>query len=517
MPLASSSRAAAVGASVYNVPFGTSAVVLSRKTLVIGTYDPAITTITDEVPAIVTSPEEAASIYGAGFMIHRLVAASMLGSSNGVTYVLPQAEAVAAAAAAGTITVTGPATESGTLSLYIAGDLVEVTITSGDVQNDIATAIAAAITADTDLPVTAVVNGVTLNQVDVTAKSKGLYGNFINISTNWGFQEKEPQGVSLAIVALSGGSGVPSMSDACDALGTGDDANEDHFTDIVHGYMQDSTSLNALSTYNGAGNEAVGLWAKTVARPFRSLVGDTATGASGLTNLQTLADARKTDRTNGVIAVPGSPDHPAEIAATALGVAARLNNNRAEESVIGQVLSGVIPGAKADRWTSSYDSRDVAVKGGISPSKIKGGAVYLQNLLTFFRPASIPAASNAYASQRNISILQNALYNVKVNFESTKWQGCSIVEDVAQVANVVDRQKARDTGSVLDDLLSLSYQFRDNAWVYEVDDYTIPNISVQIRAGNNGFDIVLPLILSGELGIIDTQIQVDTAITVLGQ
>lgn len=515
MPPSSSSQAAAVGASVLNKQFVTAAEVLPRKMVIIGTYDPAITTIVDEVPALVTSIEESADTYGDGFMIHRLVKAAMLGSQNSETWVVPQAEAGGAVASAGDITITGPATAAGTIYLYIAGDLVEISVASGDAQNDIAIAVAAAITADPDLPVTAVVNGGTLNQVDVTAKSKGPWGDSINMSLNWGFQEALPAGVAVVFTQLTGGSGVPTLDDALTGMGTGDAANERHFTDLVHGYLQDSTSLNALSTYNGAGNTATGCYAKTVARPLRSLVGDVAAGSSGLTNLQTLADGRKTDRTSGVIAVPGSPNHPAEVAAQALGIAQRLNANRAEETVIGQILQNVIPGALADQWTKSYASRDTAVQGGISPTKSLNGVVRAQNLLTFYRPATVPASSNGYKSQRNISIIQNMLFNLKSNFEQDRWLGCSIVDDVARVTNIVDRQKARDSEAVKDDLIALAKSFLSKAWVYEVDTYTIPNISVQIRTGTNGFDTILPVILSGELGIIDSVIEFDTAITVL--
>lgn len=514
MALGQSSRAAAVGASVNNVPLGTVATILPRKTLIIATYDPLITTLTDEEPMLVTSPEDVADKGGAGFMAHRLALKNMLGSNNGPTYWMPQAE-VAGNAAAGDITFSGPATANGTVYMYIGGDLVRVTVTSGDAASAIATAAAAAINADTDLPVTAVVNGGVPEQVDITSKSKGPWGDGIALTFNWGFQEAFPAGVSAAVTDMTGGSGIPTIANALNALGTGLDANEDHFTDVVHGYGQDSTTLNALSTYNGSGNTATGLYAKTVSKPFRSLVGDTVAGSSGLSGLVTLADGRKTDRTSGVIAVPGSPNMPDEIAAQAMGVMARLHGNRAEETPIGQELVGVIPGAVADRWTSSYDSLDTAVKGGISPTKVSGGAVLMQNTLTFFRPASIPPASNGYASQRNISIIQNMLYNIRLAFESEKWLGCSIVGDVAKVANIVDRQKARDVGSVLDELIGLAEDFRDFAWVYDVDAYTIPNIQVAVRSLSNGFDTIIPVTLSGELGILDSVVNFDTAISVL--
>lgn len=515
MTITASTIAAGVGASVSNTQFAPTADVLARKMVVIGTYDPLITTITDEVPALVTSEADAAATYGRGFMLHRLVRAAMAGSVNSETWVIPQAEPGGAVQSAGTVTATGPSTAADTLYLYVAGELVAVALDSGDSSDDIATKIAAAITADLDSPITAVVNGVTTNQVDVTAKSAGPWGDAIKITTNENFGEKDVPGVSLAIVAMSGGSGLATIADALDGMGTGDNANLNHFTELAHGNLQDQTSLTSISTYNGVGNSPVGCYAKTVARPFRSLVGDVAAGSAGLSALITLADANKSDRTNGVLPVPGSPDHPAEIAAKALGVMQFLNATRAEETAYGKVLPEVTPGALADQWTSDITVRDTAVKNGISTTVEQGGAIVLQNMMTFYRPDSIPASSNGYRSQRNISIIQNILDSTKTNFQGEKWLGATIVEDKSRVTNATSRQKARSVEDVRDDALALAEAWLSRAWLYEIDNYTKDNITVTIRSGTTGFDLSIPVILSGENWVIDTRIPFDTSITVL--
>ena len=193
----------------------------------------------------------------------------------------------------------------------------------------------------------------------------------------------------------------------------------------------------------------------------------------------------------------------------------KLNNDKAESHALGQLLSGVITGATADRWTSSYDNRNTAVQGGIGTTKASGGALIIQDLVTFYRPDSVPSTSNGYKRYRNVSIIQNMLFNLKANFEQDRWLGVSLVADVANVANINDRLFARDSEAVKDDLVALAKSFRDQAWVYEVDVFTLPNIQVQIRAGTNGFDAILPVILSGEIGIIDSNIQFDTSIAVL--
>lgn len=519
MTLSVTSRAAAVGVSVKNVQLAPSSSNVPRKILVVGTYNTAITTVVDEVPVIVTSPEDAADKFGQGYMIHRLVKGVWAGSQGVECHVVPQDEASGAVAAAGKIVFAGTATESATLNLYIAGVRVPVVVASGDDAADVATAVAAAIEADDDLPVSAAVDGSVDEEVDITAKSKGPWGNFIDISFNWGFQEKDVAGITYTITDMASGAGVPDIADALDALGTGDDANEGWYTDGVHGYLQDSATFNAISTYNGTGNTANGCYDKLVGRPMRWLSGDTVAGSAGLAALIVIGNARRaSDRTNGIVAVPGSPNHPAEIAAIAIGAMARINNDRAAQNYLGVVLPGVIPGVPADRWTSAYDSRDTAVKAGISPtSVVDGSSVQLQNVMTFYHPTAVPVDSNGYASMRNISIIQNLLFNTRLNFIQEKWQGVSIVADVKKVASSIDREKARDVSAVVDDLLALSVSWESKAWLYSAA-YTVGLLKsgglVTVRTGGNGFDVSLPVVLSGECGIIDTEIKFDTSLAV---
>lgn len=518
MTLNVNSLAPAVGSSVQNVQFQTAAKNVPRKILIIGTQLVA-KSLTPEVPLQILSPEDCGDKTGFGSMLHRLSIKTFLGGQGIRTFIQPQDEAGGAAASEGEIDYTGSAgVLAGTLNLYIAGDSVPITVTDAMTIEELADATVAAITADQNLPVTAVKVAVTF-EVTITAKSKGPYGDEISIAFNLGVAEELPTGITVAVTAMTSGAGIPSMSDALNGLGTGDDANEDFFTDVVHGYGQDSTTLNAISTYVGPGNDFTGLYAKTVARPFRVLTGDVVAGSTGLTDLQTLADARKTDRGNGVIAVPDSPSHPSEIAALAIGNMARINQDRAAQAYNGILLSGVWPGDKgADRWTSEYDNRDIAVKGGISPTKVESGNVLMQAMVTFYRPDSVPVESNGYRSMRNISILQNILDNIRVNFAQEKWQGISIVNDVTNVSNTTDREKARDIESVIDDLVALAREFESRAWIFEVG-FTIDKLkesgAVTIRSGASGFDNIFSVILSGEGGILDTVTQFDTSIAVL--
>lgn len=521
--LNANSLAAANGVGVKNVQFQQSAEVLERVNLIIATYDPLITGIADDQPVLVTSPEDTGDKFGFGFMAHRLAIASDKGARGVPTYIIPQAEAGGAVVSAGSVDFSVTTVVSGTYYLYTAGDLVAVaipalTLAVATTADDIAILVAAAISADNNLPVTAVVNGVTTSQVDITAKSKGPWGDDISITENLGFGQELPGGVSTVIVAMAAGAGIPDIQDALETgLGTGDAANTLGVTGMVHGYGQDSSTLDKVSAYVGEGNDFVGLYAKTVARPFRSLVGDVAAGSGGLTAARALADSRRSDRANGVIPAPGSQSHPAEIAALMMGIMERINGNLAEQTYIDEVMDGVWPGSKADQWTADFDNRDLAVKGGVGTTLQKGDDLTAQNVISFYRPASVPVASNGYRSMRNISILQNVLSAIKLNFEQERWKGITIVADVNKVGNTTSKAKARDTGSVLNDLVALANAFQDRAWIFDAS-FTIDQLklsgSVTIRAGGAGFDNILRIVLSGEGGILDTTVEFDASLAV---
>lgn len=516
--ITSNSLAAAVGSSVKNVQFKPAAEVVPRKILIIGTGDPTTEASNPlDTPVLVTSAEDVGAKTGFGFMLHRLAVQAFKGSNGIETWIIQQAEN--GAQAAGDIDFTGSTgVLAGTLALYIAGLSVPVAIATGTSADDIAIAVAAAINADSDLPVTAVVNGVTTAQVDITAKSEGLFwGDEISIKLNIKAGDETPTGITSAITTMTGGSGTPDISTALDSLGTGDGANEAFFTDVVHGYGQVTTTLDAISTYVGAGNDFIGLYDKVVHKPFRVLTGDVVTGSGGLSALVALGDGRKEDRANGVIAVPGSASHPSEISAIAIGNMARISNNRPEENYVNVLLDGIDPGDKADRWTSEYNNRDTAVKAGASPTIVKSGAVYMQNVVTFYHPDSVPVTSNGYRSMRNIAILQNILDNVASNFEQEKWTGITIVADTALVGNVTAKSKARDTDSVIDDLVALARSFESLAWIFSAE-FTIDQLkiagAVQIRTGGDGFENTFKVVLSGEGNILDTITEFDTSIAV---
>lgn len=518
MTITGSSLAAINGVSVRNVQFAVTAQVLEQKNVIIGTYDEdTFTTLAPNVPIRVYTPEDVGARTGFGFMLHRLAQKAM---KPGIvqTWIIPQPEGGSDPdQATGTIDLTASAgVLAGTLNVYIAGDLASIAISAGDTANDMGDALADEINDNDDMPVLAVnVGGV----VTLTSKSGGTWGNDITIATNLEETDILPTGVIVTITPMAGGAGVGDIQDALDAMGTGDAQNEKFFTNLIHGYGADTATLDAISTYNGLGNNYVGNYKKEIARPFKSLIGDTTAGTAGLSAALVFADLRREqDRTNGMICAPGSYNHPQEIAAQAMGVMAVTNSTRAEEGYINKTLDGMYVGEMADRWTNDYDNRDQAVRGGVATTLAKNGVLYLQNIITFYRPEAVAPSSNGYRSMRNLNLIANYLYNVRANFDREKWQGITIVEDTTRVSNVVDREKARDVNSVLDDLVAMIIDFEGRAWVYN-SSFTISELQqgdkVTLRDGLTGFDITFQLIPSGEGGIYNTDILLDTSIAII--
>ena len=237
-------------------------------------------TATPNQPILLADPKSAATLFGTGSMLARMVSSYRnqdAGSCN--LWCLPLLDDAAAAPAMGTITVSGTALAAGSIALYIAGQRVSVGVYVGDDAPTIAAAIIAAINASSEVPVTAAAPAVNvaLNAVGIGARANaiapsdesassetvfltslwaGQTANDITVLDSflgWTAGEKLPPGVSLTYSAatLAGGSGDPSI--AVNAIpGMGDDP----YDFIIHPYAQ----AQALDDLQLELNDATGRW-----------------------------------------------------------------------------------------------------------------------------------------------------------------------------------------------------------------------------------------------------------------
>lgn len=161
------------------------------------------------IPTRVTNAAQAAKYFGEGSMLHRMCAALLAGNNWTETHAIALDDDDAGQAATGSMTLGGAVTASGTLSVYIAGSRIRVPVIAGAAVADIAADLAAAINAKTTLPVTAAVDGVTQEQVNITARHKGEVGNSIDVRLNYFDGEELPKGLTVAFSPDSGTSGSP--------------------------------------------------------------------------------------------------------------------------------------------------------------------------------------------------------------------------------------------------------------------------------------------------------------------
>jgi phage tail sheath gpL-like len=203
------------------------------------------------VPIPVGNPAAAVNLFGEGSMLADMFAVFFENNTAQEIWCLPISDP-AGAQAIGTIKVTQPATNAGTISLYIAGQLVQIGVGSADSVTTIAANIAAAINDTTSLPVTASLEGTSSETVELICKWRGATGNDISMTDTLfgGFGGQAlPAGVALQYSGtnvnvpsnmgfLTGGSGIPIFSTAIANLG-------DQLYEYVALPYTDTQTLNA--------------------------------------------------------------------------------------------------------------------------------------------------------------------------------------------------------------------------------------------------------------------------------
>lgn len=167
---------------------------------------------------LVSSVALAKSIGGQGSMLASMYETWRKTDPIGEIWCLPLHNTTGSIAK-GVVTLTGAATQSGVLNLYVGGVRVQASIVSGFTAAQAATALALKINASADLPVSAVAaDGV----VTLSAKWTGDSGNDISLQFNRlgkSNGEETPAGLTSAVTAMTGGVGVPDQVGAVAALG----------------------------------------------------------------------------------------------------------------------------------------------------------------------------------------------------------------------------------------------------------------------------------------------------------
>ncbi len=190
--------------------------------------------VAELVPTRVFSDGEAAAAFGQGSIAHLMAKAAIRANQYLDLTIVALDDAGTGVAASGAITMTGPATSSGSLVLYIGAQRVEIGIAKEDTANAIAAALNTELAKYPGLPVTA---GVATGTVTLTAKNDGTLGNAIPVSAT-----TTAAGVTATVVTMSGGATDPTLATALATVA----AEQYHVISVP---FNDATSYAALKAH----------------------------------------------------------------------------------------------------------------------------------------------------------------------------------------------------------------------------------------------------------------------------
>lgn len=366
-------------------------------------------TVAELVPQLVTSANDAAVYFGKGSMLHGMAERLFAVNRTTEAWFVAQNDAGAGVQATKTITVTGPATASGTLYIYIAGRRVTVGVTSGDAQNTIATAINTALVAAVDLlPVTSTV---ATNIVTLTSKHKGEEGNRIDVRFNYFQGETTPAGVTLVAAAGVTGTLNPTISAVWAVIG------EEQYNVLLIGYS-DAANYALIDT------ELASRWG-----PLRMNDGVAALARQDtLANLVTYAGAGvKNSKHISVLGYKSAPIPPWEWASSYGGLLALYGQADPARPFQTLAMSTVLGPALVDRFT--IPEQDILLNNGIATHVVGAdGIVQLGRAITTYQKNTIGAADTAYLDITSPLTLSYMRFDVR-NVFATKYPRHKLAND----------------------------------------------------------------------------------------
>jgi len=461
---------------------------INQRALIIGQMTSSGTGAAN-TPTISQGVADAKTVGGQGSMLALMTQAYRARDSFGEVWYLPLADDASAVAATGSIEFTNAATATGVLSLYIAAfansPVVSLVCTPDMTVASLATALATAINAQTDLPVTAAVDETTTSKVNITSKNKGLAGNDIDIRLNYrGAQSGEviPTGRAVTITPMSGGATNPALTTALANLG-------DMLFDFIAMPYTDTTSLDAVK---GFLSTTTGRWSWS-----KQLYGHAYGAYRGtLATCQTFGAARN-DEHASVMGFNDSPT-PAWIMAADITAAAAVSC-RADPAQPMQTVA--LASFLAPPVASRFDltDRNTLLYTGISTFTVADdGTVAIENLITTYQKNSFGQPDDSYLEVEAMNTLAAVLRRLKT-VVTTKYARKKLAANGTRPApgsNIVTPNTIR--ADMIADYQSMQ---DDDGWVQGAAVFAKGLIVEQDTSNPNRVNVLYPAILIDQLRI----------------
>jgi phage tail sheath gpL-like len=433
------------------------------------------------VPTPVGSLALAGQYFGIGSMIYRQIKKFLEVNTTQQLWAVGVAEPSAGTAATGSITISTAATASGVLTVYIGGQKVSINVGSTDVVGTIATNLAAAINLLPEISVTAVAASAAVN---LTCKWKGLTGNDITIIPNYlGLYGGEilPTGVTLTIVAMASGAGVPDCTAAVSAIQSTE-------FDYVSMPFSDTATAGVWSTEFGFG--ATGRWNYTRQQYGIILSAKRDTYA----NLLTWGLTQNDPVTSTLAIELDSPQPVWEWSAAYCGIAALGFSDDPARPLQTLEMPGILPARIQNRFTQSQ-LNSLSQSGLAVQSTAPDGNPMMLIEQTQYQLNSFGQSDTAFGLLTVLTTLQELLRRMKSAITS-KYPRVKLVPDGTRLG---PGQAAVTPTDIKAELISEFGQAEYDGLVSDLADFKA-NLVVEIDDQNpNRVNVLWPPQLAGQL------------------
>ncbi|CUR45506.1 Bacteriophage tail sheath protein [Alloalcanivorax xenomutans] len=396
----------------------------------------------------ITSPAQAEAAFGRGSMLAAMCAAKLNAERYLETWAIALDDDGAAAKATGKITVTGTASQAGTVNLYLAGQRVRVGVQAADTAEDIAASVEAAINEDDTLPVAAAVNGTNANEVDLTCRWAGETGNDIDLRANYYQGEETPAGVAITFTDMSGGTANPDVGVAVAAMG------DEWWNTIVMPYT-DTANLDALNA------DLLERWGPMrmidgiAYAAFRGTYGETATWGSA-----------RNDHLVTVMGTGASPTPPWIWAANNAAVAADSLSRDPARPLQTLELNGVLPPVVEARFANA--ERNLLLFDGISTYTVNAaGRVQIERQITTYQENAYGVADPSYLDVTTPATLGYIRFATRARI-TQRFPRHKLADDGT---NVAPGQPVVTPSAIRDQLLALFRELESDALVENFEHY----------------------------------------------
>ena len=436
---------------------------------------------TPNVPTLNQGADDAIRVGGAGSALAAMVAAYRKNDSLGEVWCLPIADDLAATAATATLTFATAATVSGTFYVYVGGVRYALPVLTTQTTAQLATALAALVTADTNALVTA---AAAASVVTFTAKNKGPLGNSIYVQVNFlgaASGEVTPTGLTHSVAYVAGSGTAPSLASALAGLG-------DMPFDVIVSPYYDATSLNALRDYL---NDQTGRWS------YQSqLYGHVFTAGNGTLGTLTTLGAVRNNQHETIVGTYGNAEPPWIWAAAFAGSAAPSLRTDPALPLQTVTVQGLLPPAVANRFAIS--ERNTLLYNGISTFTVgQDGTVRIENLITTYQKNAFGAADNSYLEVETMFTLAFVLRFMKAAITSkfARVKLASNAQRIGAGAGVVTPNVIRA------ELIAQYRELESLGYVQNVDDFKAGLVVEQNASNPNRVDVLWPGTLINQLRI----------------